>query len=134
MRVLFKKKIAFAKGGAYVRSDLEDDLKANDKLNQMKSTGYDDNVVRKHGHQVVSSWVMINHTEDCNLKVASLDSLRTNEHRHLSMSGIGRHTRILRPNRSNDMQRTPYIELQLGFQNIKSGLCIQYHSANDVNW
>jgi len=66
---------------------------------------------------------MINHTEDCNLKVASLDSLRTNEHRHLSMSGIGRHTRILRPNRSNDMQRTPYIELQLGFQNIKSGFC-----------
>mmetsp|Transcript_8242 Transcript_8242/g.12420 ORF Transcript_8242/g.12420 Transcript_8242/m.12420 type:complete len:449 (-) Transcript_8242:33-1379(-) len=135
MRVLFKKKTIFAKGAGYFM-DLNQGCKteargeachSNDttapcsscsmtKVQTVSKAREEEAAVRKKRRdQFVSMWVMINHTEDCNLRFTSLLNDRT----HL----FGRHMSQVTADRRIINRLTPYIELQLAFQNTKSGFC-----------
>lgn len=136
MRVLFKKKNIFAKGAGYSMQ--------NDSTNDLSNTGFTEGIdsasypttatSKKRQNQFISTWVMINHTEDCNLRSTSLDVDGIRQ-RHLDFSGITRHmmnnnsnnnhhqTRTNRNSNRTRTRTTPYIELQLAFQNTKSGFC-----------
>ena len=137
MRVAFKKKNVFAKGAGFATSinsslvemkgtkphtkmtDVEhnvDDLEGADFINHLmtskKNTFCASNFTHKSGgkNKFVSSWVMINHTEDCTLRTTNLDADESRWYTNTS-------------GRSTHAVTVPYIELQVAFQSTKSGFC-----------
>ncbi len=135
MRVLFKKKNVFAKGAGYLTEHNNQSekpprngevfqsgdtsnsscLMAKPEMNREKIE-VDRIVQKRRREQFVSSWVMINHTEDCNLRFTSSN---VDDQTHL----FGRYMSQTPQRRTINSRPTPYIELQLAFQNTKSGFC-----------
>ena len=74
---------------------------------------------KKYSQQFVACWVMINHTEDCNLRTTTPDRFYE---RYVDHGHLGDEHGIL--HRQLDAHRVePFIELQVAIQNTKSGFC-----------
>jgi hypothetical protein len=92
MKVLFRKKIIFGKGGAY----LQKSINGSDATHTKKC------LRGKRHEQVCALWVMLNHTEDCNLRtIKQYDD-------DYAKDIFNRHEET-------------YIEVQVGLQNTRSG-------------
>lgn len=153
MKVNFKRKSIFAKGSGYITNNpstiqldpstnnpahLEDHL-ANAHIADcsIEMSGHK----RKCGHyseQCLACWIMINHTEDCTLRSSLHDISLSFPYQQFGQSIPGT-TSVDRVNRNvtGESQRssgninsssisnnvTRFIELQLAFQNTKSGFC-----------
>ncbi len=98
---------------------LEEDLEGAEFINYLMTSNHKQNNGNNAYKQVgknkfVSTWVMINHTEDCTLRTTDMD---VNQSLHyVNMSGAS-------ATRSVTTVPTPYIELQVAFQSTKSGFC-----------
>lgn len=102
MKVLFRKKIIFGKGGAYLQKSVDCcELKNADPTHTQKCL----KGKRPHHEQVCALWVMLNHTEDCNLRTII---------QHDDEYGKGLFNR----------HEETYIEVQVGLQNTKSGFTL----------
>lgn len=136
MSVLFRKKSTFAKGTGHLNMPLHatnetelnicsDSESRSDNSSSNRSTSLKEEEkphlvqteMKKSKHQIMNTWVMINHTEDCNLRYIPNDRNRIG-----MVQFLGR--REIADNNShgnvNTDANTPYIELQLAFQNTKS--------------
>ncbi len=122
VRLPFKQKAIFATGSAYFEGKTfkeEDERNKNDIIishdecenrtnNITTSTHINKKKARRHHY--LSCWVMVNHTEDCNVR-----QLTTHEIRSIDSNPIIRQNVMLRPVGNN-----PYIDLQIAYQNTKS--------------
>jgi len=139
MKVNFKKKNIFAKGGGYrpdtgmqaaaFDSNANANANANAKDASMKVKV---KVPKKksqphHSQQFVACWVMINHTEDCNLRTTSMDIISSSSSSsmacHESISTTTNQVLNGANTRTSSRNDHCFIELQLAFQNSKSGFC-----------
>jgi hypothetical protein len=115
-RVFFKKKAILAKGsGSLPRADNDTNKCNEDNMDRSQlcissifSDHNDDimltrkkppNPKTQHKAQFLQTWVMVNHTEDCNLRVSTAN------------------------NYNSEVDFIPHIELQVAYQNTKSGFC-----------
>ncbi len=131
MKVNFKKKVIFAKGNGYitdenvVRAEAESNIPflVHAKKTSPRSCEERLDQKQKHGHysnQCVTSWVMINHTEDCTLR--SSNDIQAQHSSHFDPHSNTYHTSVA--NHDNEATNTTrFIELQLALQNTKSGFC-----------
>jgi hypothetical protein len=103
MNVNFKRKTIFARGCGYMK------LKKSGGHSNEGSRCPASSKQGHYRHQFMACWVLINHTEDCNLRSAPMNSLSscTNAYEGVDEAGT----------------ESPYIELQVAFQNTKSGFC-----------
>lgn len=109
MNVNFKRKIIFAKGCGYTQhggsKNEGQNMKGLERLASPEQGQY--------RQQFLACWVMINHTEDCNLRSTPMEMISGSN----SVEGSdGRST----------MGESLYIELQVAFQNTKSGFSQVY--------
>lgn len=117
LQVQYKKRNVFAKGCGY---KIETEGKSI-KTNTLTSNPSQSKKIRqgRQGHlrnQFVACWVMISHTENCNLRTTTLDIQYPRCHdRALGRSDL---------NGSWDrVGQNSYVELQIALQNTKSGFC-----------
>lgn len=99
MKVLFRKKIIFGKGGAYLPKSIHgtESKPSSATLTKKCLPG-----MRSYHEQVCALWVMLNHTEDCNLRT------------------IHHYDVYYRKGLLNRQEET-YVEVQVGLQNTRSG-------------
>lgn len=125
VRLPFKQKGIFATGSAYFEGNTfkeEDEKNKNHKIvshekcedtrrTQHNITMCTHTSKRKaRRYHYLSCWVMVNHTEDCNVR-----QLTTYDIRSIESNPTTRQNVMLRPVGNN-----PYIELQVAYQNTKS--------------
>ena len=147
MKVTFKKKCIFAKGSGfitnknskkYISTDSDATNASDHPMDEQENLPLETPVTipgqsLKYGHysdQCVACWVMINHTEDCTLRSTSENiHIRPCQeighgrgHRNTSIRETSTRSMNTNMDTTNDSHHR-FIELQLAFQNTKSGFC-----------